>query len=151
MKIQHLSQNDGDDHIMVVILELIEEERSVELELARISDFYNAMLSETVAYAEIDVESRQLMKADGLWADYEKESYSSGTLSNDLVRESLKKVVRPEDEGRYWKYLNVETMKQMYARGEVTRKWCFKRKINGEFHWVKLVVHVFKEKFMDNM
>ena len=151
MKIQHLSQNDGDDHIMVVILELVEEERSVELELARISDFYNAMLSETVAYAEVDVESGQLMKADGLWADYETESYSSGTLSNDLVREALKKVVRPEDEGRYWKYLNVETMKQMYARGEVTRKWCFKRKINGEFHWVKLVVHVFKEKFMDNM
>ncbi len=151
MKIQHLSQSDGDDHIMVVILEPVEEERSAELEFARISDFYNAMLSETVAYAEVDVESGQLMKADGLWAEYEKESHDRAILFNDLMRESLKKVVQPEDESRYRKYLNVETMKQMYARGEVTRKWCFKRKINGELHWVELVVHVFKEKFMDNM
>ena len=39
----------------------------------------------------------------------------------------------------------------MYHSKEVTKKWSFRRKIKDEVHWVELVVHVFKEKFTDNI
>ena len=151
IKASHLSSGKKDGHLIVVLLEPVGDERSKELEFARISDFYNAILSEIIAYAEVDVESGELMKSDGLWANYEAEAHQLGIPFTELMKRHMKEAVYPEDVETYQGYLNLENIKKMYHSKEVTKKWSFRRKIKDEVHWVELVVHVFKEKFTDNI
>lgn len=151
IKARHLGSEKKDGHLIVVLLEPVGDERSKELEFARISDFYNAILSETIAYAEVDVESGELMKSDGLWADYEAEAHQLGLPFTELMKRHMANVVYPKDVGTYQGYLNLENIKKMYYNKEMTKKWTFRRKIQEEMRWVELVVHVFKEKFTDNI
>ena len=151
IRAHHLSSGKKDGHLIVVLLEPVGDERSKELEFARISDFYNAILSETIAYAEVDVESGELMKSDGLWTNYEAEAHQLGIPFTELMKRHMKEAVYPEDVETYQGYLNLENIKKMYHSKEVTKKWSFRRKTKDEVHWVELVVHVFKEKFTDNI
>lgn len=148
---RHLGREQKDAQTIVVMLDPVGVERSTELEFARISDFYNAMLSETVAYAEVDVESGQLMKSDGLWVTYAGEARRQGITFTELVEQYMEKVVEPEDVDTYRSYLDLENMKMHYQRGEATQKWSFRRRSGDGMRWMELVVHIFQERFMDNM
>lgn len=114
-------------------------------------DFYQAMLSETAAYAEVDVERGCLMKAGGLWEEYfsvqgcQRESFSQiveyGILQNTL----------PENRGEYRSYLDIENMKKQYREGNYTRKYCFQSMQDHTLCWMELTVHVFQEGDTGNM
>lgn len=114
-------------------------------------DFYQAMLSETAAYAEVDVERGCLMKAGGLWEEYfsakgcQRESFSQivecGILQNTL----------PENREEYRSYLDIENMKKQYREGNYTRKYCFQSMQDYTLCWMELTVHVFQEGDTGNM
>lgn len=109
-------------------------------------DFYRAMLSETAAYAEVDVESGCLMKAGGLWEEYFSDK--------DCQRESFSKIVEcgilqnaiPENREEYRSYLDIENMKKQYWKGNHTRKYCFQSMEDYTLCWMELTVHVFQEQ-----
>lgn len=73
IKTKLMSEKEQDRHTLLVLVEPAEQERTMELEYTKKSDFYEAMLSETAAYAEVDMESKSFMKTGGLWATYEKQ------------------------------------------------------------------------------
>ena len=68
VKTRHLSDKKEDVYTVAVLMDPADQERAIELEYMKKTDFYEALLSETVAHAEIDVESGHIMEAAGLWA-----------------------------------------------------------------------------------
>ena len=93
IKTKLMSEKEQDRHTLLVLVEPAEQERTMELEYTKKSDFYEAMLSETAAYAEVDMESKSFMKTGGLWATYEKqcrEEKRYGTKAGNTERSADK-------------------------------------------------------------
>ena len=121
----------------------------LQLENMRIREFYHASLSEAIAYAEMDLEGGQLKAAGGLWSGYEKEySEEQGNLlqfmwerSQDMIR--MQDTLEEQTQRGSWK--------EILANGEPIQRYRYQRRIDGEWHWVELVVHRFREQFSENM
>lgn len=151
LKTRHLGPGQQDQDTIVVLMDPADHERAMELEYLRQTDFYEAMLSETVAYAEVDVESGYFKASGGLWKSYEKECRKFGKPFSEIMQQHIHEVVPEEYSEQYCQLLSTENMRTMYQEGESTRKFCFQRMVCGEYRWMKLVVHIFKEHFSENM
>ena len=77
-------------------------------------NFYHAVLSEAVAYAEVDVESGHLMEAGGLWEPYAIELGNRTGFFEYLIQKNLEVAIRKEDREEYRKFLNLESMKEEF-------------------------------------
>lgn len=108
-------------------------------------NFYQAMLSETAAYAEVDVESGCLMKAGGLWEEYFSDKGCQRESFSKIVECGILQNAIPENREEYRSYLDIENMKKQYREGNYTRKYCFQSMENYTLCWMELTVHVFQE------
>lgn len=149
LKTRHLGQREKDINTIVVLMESAGHERAMELEYMRKSVFYEAMLSETVAYAEVDVESGRLTTSGGFWAHYVDQNRIENF--NDVIERYVDSVVYPEDNLEYRKYLNMNHMKEMYKKGVKNQKYSFRRYVDGQLCWMELVIHVFQDRYTENM
>ncbi len=151
IKTRRLGQEKPDANTIVVLLEPASQQRVLELEYNRVHDFYHAILSETIAYAEVDLESGQLKAAGGLWEFYQAECEKEKESFHQAVFRHLHEVMLPEEQERLHSYLNRNLEKTMFREGEHTKKCCFRRKIGEEFRWVEMVAHVFQDRITENM
>lgn len=151
VKTRHLSSKVEDLHTIAVLLDLADEERSMELEYMRKTDFYEALLSETVAYVEVDVESEKVMQSGGLWEHYKTESQELGCSFDEIIRRQIDRVLCPEDRKQYKDWISLRYIKEMFKNGTATQEMSFKRMVNGRKCWMKLVFHVFQDRYTENM
>ena len=151
VKTRHLSSKAEDLYTIVVLMDLANEERSMELEYMRKTDFYEALLSETVAYAEVDVESEKVMQAGGLWEHYKTESQEQGCSFDEIIKRQIEQVICKEDRERYQNHIGLQNIKEMYKSGVPTQEMLFRRMIDGRQCWMKLVFHVFQDRYTENM
>lgn len=151
VRTRHLGQNEQDLHTVIVILDPANQKRILELEYRRQNDFYQAMLSETAAYAEVDVESGHLMKAGGLWGECIPSNGSQREPFHKITEKGILKNTLPENRDEYRSYLDIENMKKQYREGRHTRKYSFQRIQNNTLCWMELTVHVFEERDTENM
>lgn len=114
-------------------------------------DFYQAMLSETAAYAEVDVERGCLMKAGGLWEEYFSDKGCQRESFSQIVECGILQNTLPENREEYRSYLDIENMKKQYREGNYTRKYCFQSMQDYTLCWMELTVHVFQEGDTGNM
>lgn len=112
---------------------------------ARHMEFYRAMLTETIAYSEFDMDELRILASGGLWSAYERESARTGKSFIELLERNLVDVVLPKDIELCRSYLQVGKITRMYEAGRLTEKTQFKRWIDGQLRWVELVVHAFRE------
>lgn len=117
------------------------------LDLMRKSDFYEAMLSETIAYAEIDIETGQPLTTGGLWLSYEDECRQWSRPLFDVIVSHIAETVSPEDAKQCLQYFNENSLQKLFQAGSSTQKHCFRRFVDGEPRWVELVIHLFQEHF----
>lgn len=148
---RHLSTEAQDIYTLVVSLVPANLERAMELQYARKHDFYKAILSETVAYAEVDVESGHLLTSGGFWSSYMKESQETGKNFNQIIADHLQLIVHPEEVEIYLQYTSTEVMKEQFYKGIHTREFCFQHYIDEDPRWMRLVVHIFQEQVSENM
>jgi diguanylate cyclase (GGDEF)-like protein len=151
IKTRHLSSKAEDVYTIAVLMDLADEERSMELEYMRKTDFYEALLSETVAYAEVDVESEKIMQSGGLWEHYKVENQEFGYSFDEIIKRQAARAVCQEDQEKYQNYLSLQYIKDMYKNGIQTQKISFKRMMDGQKCWMKLVFHVFQDRYTENM
>ena len=59
-----------DENLRIVTIYQIEDHQNIQLKYLQREDFYQAMLSETVAYAEVDLSNGKIQSSGGLWKDY---------------------------------------------------------------------------------
>lgn len=150
LDIRHMGSGVQDRDTILVRLNAADHERLMELENIRIRDFYRASLSETIAYAELDLESEQLNAAGGLWEGYTQQCRHLG--GGSVLQFMMKEVngqVRVGDQP-----LSSETVsswKSLLAdEGGQTYRFRYQRLLNGQWHWVELVAHTFREQFTEN-
>ncbi len=95
------------------------EEQTVAAENMRLTNFCQALLSETVAYAELDVEKGQVLRTGGIWNE-------DMTLPEKVVS------ILEEKE---------------WTKEQVAKKITIEHEINGELRQIELMVHMFKEQY----
>lgn len=115
-----------------------------ELESARKTDFYEAMLSETIAYTELDLETGRPLTAGGLWEHYEEDCRQWSESFQQAASRYIPRVVAPEYHDICRSYFDQSTIHDMHG---ATRKFCYRRMVGSDFHWVELSIHVFCERF----
>ena len=98
---------------------VVEQEQAVVVENIRLTNFCRALLSETVAYAELDVENAQIVKVGGIWNE-------DMTLPEKVVS-----VLEKEE----------------WESEQVTKKFTVEHEMNGELRQIELMVHMFKEQY----
>ena len=148
LRIRHLGKSVQDRDTILVLLDAADQERVLQLENMRIRDFYQASLSDAIAYAEVDLEGGQLKAAGGLWANYETE-YGPGKGSLlQFMRGQVKGKLESEEELK--KFSQIDTWEQMLFQGASVQRLRYQRKIDGAWRWVELVAHGFREQFTDN-
>ena len=147
MKTRHLGDSLQDAGTMVVILDPARQERAMELEFLRQKDFYHSILTEKIAYAEIDMESRRILSAGGLWSGYA--SYEQD-YENILLRNS-DPLIHPDDRAAYSRFISEQTLQEVMANQKDTAKLQLRRLINGQMRWVELTGHVFQDQLTGNV
>lgn len=151
MKTGRLGKKGKDANTVAVLIEPAEQERTIELKYMQKKYFYEALISETAAYAEIDVEGRNIVEAGGLWKDYKKIRAKNRKQIEEMIDERVHEVTFSEDEAAYRECLSLSYMKAMYREGVHTRKLCFRRYVKGQLCWMKLVIHVFHDRYTENL
>lgn len=147
----HLSRKEEDANTIAVILEPAAQERAMELEYMRKTDFYEALISRMEAHAEVDVESGHIMQASGLWKSYGSNGRERGIDFETVVQCQAEETVFQEDQELYRKYMNLEFMREMCRRGISTQEFCYRRYLENRICWMELVIHVFQDHFTGNM
>ena len=150
LMLRHLGSEQKDCHTVAVLLEPIGQERVRELEAIRTKRFYQALLSETVAHAEVDLESGQLKSVGGLWQHY-RESVTDSTHFIDMLSEQLAQYLPPDEMALFRNVCNPADWSSHLNDSEPSRRFCCRYPINGVLHWMELVVHVFQEDTTENI
>lgn len=147
MKTRHLGDSQQDTGTMVVILDPAKQERAMELEFMRQKDFYQAILSEKIAYAEIDMESHRILSAGGLWCSY----VDNDRNYEELLRQYGDRMVHPEDARAYRRFISADMLHEVMSRQKDTEKLQLRQFIDGKVQWAELTGHVFQDQLTENV
>lgn len=151
VKTRHLGEHEHNAKTMVVILDPAKQERAMELEFLRQQDFYGATLSEKIAYAEIDMESRRVLAVGGLWTELADEESRNKLSYEEILLRYKELLIHPEDVKAYEAFLNVDTLNELLRQKKTTGKIQMRRLIGGHMRWVELTGHVFMDRVTDNL
>ena len=143
---RHLSDGKEDENTLIVIIIPMKEKKLVELEYNRTNDFYHAMLSETISYAEVKVEDGSVLRSGGFWNMDDEKLYL-----HDLVNKLYKDFVYPKDQEKYLRFLDIKNMKNHFQSGNKNIVLEYRRMINDEIRWVEIIIHLFEEKHTHDM
>lgn len=151
LTLQHLSQQLQDLDTVLVLVEPIGSERTQEVEYMRMRRFYQVLLSEAVAYAEVDLDRDELQAAGGIWQCYEQDYLHTGRhffreLSNALAQSLNKEEVQVLKE-----YADPAAWEKLFAEGNLSHRFYYRRNIGNELHWVELTVYLFREQLSGNV
>ena len=145
---RRLGEEARDRNTILVQLHAANQERVMELENLRIRDFYHASLSDTIAYAELDLESGYAHEVGGIWTAHERIAEERNQSLLEYFEE-LQFAQAQEYESDATDYSKI--YKGILEQDSQTRRFTYKRLIDGEWRFVELVVHTFKEQFSENM
>ena len=148
IRTRHLGSGRQKQNTLLIFLDAADRERVLWLENRRICDFYHASLSETIAYAEIDLESDQLRCTGGLWSDY-KEEYlpMQGGLIQFMRQRALDQI---QNGMELESFSDAESWRALFSAGDPIQRFRYQRRINGDWKWVELVAHSFWEQLAEN-
>lgn len=118
---------------------------AIKRQYVRKEDFYQAILSETSAYAEVDMDTGMMLSGGGLWEKYLEIGRQQHLTFQSLQDTYTRDVVEEEDYKDYYRHINVDYVRQSYEEGEATANLKFRRRNGDEYHWMELFVHAFKE------
>ncbi|MCM1104175.1 MAG: diguanylate cyclase [Clostridium sp.] len=118
---------------------------AIKRQYVRKEDFYQAILSETSAYAEVDMDTGMMLSGGGFWEKYLTIGRQQHLTFQRMQDAYARDVVAEEDYKNYYSHINVDHVRQSYEDGAATVNLQFRRKNEDEYHWMELFVHAFKE------
>lgn len=111
------------------------------------NDFYQAMLSGTSGYMEVDLESGMIQNSGGIWGKYAKIGKEIGIGFQEMKKIYIKNVVMEQDFDRYNQNMDLERVKERFKNGEKTWTFQLRRLMkDGSYRWMEVVTQVFQEK-----
>lgn len=151
LTLQHLNKEEKGRDTVIVILEPAGSERVLELEFMRMHRFYQALLSDSIAYAEVDLESGQLMSVGGLWTSYQQDYRTTSRHFIDVAREKLTPYLPKEKLAILKGYRDPSTWPERFAQGRTSDRLRYRRPVAGTLHWVELNICLFREETTGNV
>lgn len=148
---QWLDREEKGQEAAIAVLEPIGNERVMELEYMRMRTFYHTMLSETIAYAEVDLESGQLTSVGGLWRVYKQDYRQSSRHFIEVLEQQLASMLSEADLERLRRYRDPAVWNEMLARGETSSRFCYRRPVGETLHWVELTICLLREDTTRNV
>lgn len=124
-------------------------EALLSLQHMRQAEMYNAILSETVAFAEIDLETGKMLDCGGLWKDYMTCSYFHNRDYKEMLTYYADKLIDPIDKNVYCQFFDFVKIGNVTPETK-TRRLQFRREIDGIMQWVEMTAHVFSENYSKN-
>ena len=151
ISLQHSSKAEKDMDTVIVTASPFGSYRLLEIEHRRIRQFYKALLSENVAYAEVDLESGQIKSIGGLWSIYKQNYQKDSKHFIDFMMTKFEEYLSPKDLDEIKKFRDEEKWNKMFEQGEICKRFYYKRMIKGQLRWVEMVFHLFKESISRNV
>lgn len=149
--LRHPGRNQQDLDTVVAMLEPTGAERVMELDAMRTRRFYQALLSEAIAYAEVDLESGQLQSIGGLWSVYMQDYRQDSPHFVDIMIEQLARYLPEASMLLLRKYRSREGWDELFRSKRETQRFCYRRPVGKEVRWVELVIHIFREDLTQNV
>lgn len=142
VRVSVAAQKDGD--WAVSLWEDVTQEKEAARNYLNETQFYQAILSEKMAYGHIDVTEDRITRVGGMWNLY-NEIIDRVTYSQ-LIREFIYKVVHPEDRKHYLEVMQTENFIQSFENG-IDQLGCEFRRIveQNKMVWMKLSVYLFRD------
>lgn len=134
----------GAERYALGTLSVITQEKEAARRYLNETQFYQAMLSEKDAYAQLDVTEDRITRIGGMWNLYneiiDKVTYSA------LILEFINKVVHPEDRRHYLELMQCDNFMKSLADG-IDKLGCEFRRIvdQNKMMWMQLSVHLFRD------
>lgn len=145
LTLQHLSQETRDLDTVIVQVEPIGAEHAQELEFMRMQRFYKVLLSESIAYAEVDLDQDELKAVGGVWQMYEADYRHTGRHFLQALIHSLEDFL-PEDQMALLRgYCDPIVRERMLASGTTSSRVYYRRRMGHEVHWVELSLYLSRE------
>lgn len=134
----------------VVIFENITQERKTMQTYLNETQFFQAMLREKDAFAEIDVNSDKITRIGGMWNLYNEIIHK--IKYSDLIIEFINKVVHPEDRKHYLEVMQTSNFIESYENG-IDQVGCQFRRIvdQNKMMWMELHVFLFRNPLTQNV
>lgn len=152
METHRIGHTEQDMNTLIISLYPIMDNQPAQMKYIRKDDYYHAMLSETVAYIELDLDSELIQNSGGLWGGYETALEERGLSFRSLIQKYAGMVVSPEDADTYLHMLNPDVMRSNFNEGQTTTTYQFRRSMgDSSYHWLELSIHVFQEQVTQNM
>ena len=145
LRTRHLGTDVQDRDTILVLLDAADQERRLELENMRLRDFYQASLSEAIAYAEVDLEIQKITAAGGLWSGYETGYSGRDESILQFMLDQVSSIVRPE--GHDLSQIRQNNWKGLLSTAQETWRYQYQRLLDGQWRWVELVAHTFRDQF----
>lgn len=130
-------------------LEMVESQHHTDIEYLRQKDFYKAVLSETIAYAEIDLEERRVISMDGLWSPYVNEKTRIEKSYEEILTQYKNLLIHPDDVKKFECFIKEDSLRNILGKVNDTDSVQFRRLIDDEMRWVEMTGHVFKDVLHD--
>jgi len=130
-------------------LETVENQHVQEIDYLRQKDFYKAVLSETIAYAEIDLEERKVIAMGGLWQPYVNDSIRAEKSYEEILTQYTKLLIHPDDVRTFEGFIRESYLRGILGKPNDTDCVQFRRIIDDEMRWVEMTGHVFQDALMD--
>lgn len=146
LTLQHLSQKLQDLDTILVLVEPMGAQHTQDVESMRMRRFYQVLLSEAIAYAEVDMDRDELQTAGGVWHCYEKDYRNTGRHFFRALTEALEQCLTGEEVKVLQSYTDAAAREQMFAEGNLSHRFYYRRNIGNERHWVELTVYLFREQ-----
>lgn len=151
LTLRHLGQERQDRDTIVAVVEPTGTERVKELENMRIRRFYQVLLSEAIAYAEVDLESGQLKSIGGLWSGYEQDYRRNTVHFLSVMEQRLSNYLSQEDLEDFRRYRDSRNWDTLFQDQVSSRAFSYRRPVGQQMRWVELVMHVFREDITQNV
>jgi hypothetical protein len=151
LTLRHLGQEHQDLDTVVAVVEPTGKERVRELENMRIRRFYQVLLSETIAYAEVDLESGQLKTIGGLWSNYAQDYRSNTSRFFSILEQRLANYLSESDMEAFRRFRNKQYCEELFQNQISSHTFSYRRPVGQQMRWVELVIHIFREDVTQNV
>ena len=151
LSLRHPGQEEVDLNTMVVSVEPIGAQRVQQLGSLRVQRFYHAVLTETTAHAEVDLESGQLLSVGGLWRDLSQDYRGHFDHFIRTLQGWLSPYLSQKDLTLLDDYLSRERWSSLLERSDEARRIIFRMPVDGTERRVELVIHLFQESMTQSV
>ena len=151
LSLRHLGQERQDRDTIVAVVEPTGAERVKELENMRVRRFYQVLLSEAIAYAEVDLESGQLKTIGGLWSNYVQDYRSDNQHFLSVLEQRLENYLSQEDLDEFRRYRDSQNWDALFQDQISSHSFSYRRPVGQQMRWVELMIHVFREDVTQNV